>query len=87
MAIFLTGFIQFFLVFWWLMLIIYKVNAPQKLYNRFKYKFIDKITSCEFCMESHLACLLAIPLAYYYQDPKLLLYGIMTASLSNILKK
>lgn len=84
---FLTHFIVFFLIFWWFMLIIYKVNAPQKLYNRFKYTFIDKLTSCEFCMESHIACLLAIPLVFYYQDPKLLLCGIMSASLSNILKK
>jgi len=85
--IFLIQFVQFFLVFWWVMLIIYKINLPQKLYNRFKYKFIDKLTSCEFCMESHLACLLAIPLALYYLNPKLLLFGIMSASLSNILKR
>ena len=84
---FLTDFIIFFLVFWWVMLIIYKVNAPEKLYNRFKNKFIDQLTSCEFCMESHIACLLAIPLAFYLLDLKFLLFGIMSASLSNILKK
>ena len=84
---FIIHFVQFFLLFSWLMLIIYKINLPPKLYNRFKYKFIDKLTSCEFCMESHLACLLAIPLAICYQDPKLLLCGFMAAALSNILKK
>ena len=83
----LTEFICFFLFFWWLMLIIYKVNLPTKLYNRFSTKFIDELTNCEFCMESHTATLLAIILAVIEQNHLLLLYAPMSAALSNLIKR
>jgi len=84
---YIIEFIVFFLVFWWLMLIMYRQNIPVRLYNRFKYKLIDKLTNCEFCMESQTATALAIILALHYQDHLILLYGPMSAALSNILKK
>ena len=83
----IIDFICFFLFFWWLMLIIYKVNLPTKLYNRFSTKFIDELTNCEFCMESHTATLLAIILAVIEQNHLLLLYAPMSAALSNLLKR
>jgi len=84
---YLIEFIVFFLVFWWLMCIMYKLNIPVKLYNKFNNTFIDKLTNCEFCMESHSATLLAIIMAVHHQDHLILLYGPMSAALSNILKK
>jgi hypothetical protein len=84
---FLTEFLVFFLVFWWLMLIMYKQSIPVRLYNKFKYKIIDKLTNCDFCMESHTATALAIILALHHQNHLILLYGPMSAALSNILKK
>lgn len=87
MDISILDFICFFLFFWWLMLIIYKVNLPTKLYNRFSTKFIDELTNCEFCMESHTATLLAIILAVIEQNHLLLLYAPMSAALSNLIKR
>ncbi len=87
MDISIIDFICFFLFFWWLMLIIYKVNLPTKLYNRFSTKFIDELTNCEFCMESHTATLLAIILAVIEQNHLLLLYAPMSAALSNLIKR
>jgi hypothetical protein len=84
---FLTEFIVFFLGFWWFMLILYKLNMPIKLYNKFNNTFLDKLTNCEFCMESHLATALAIILALHHQNYLILLYGPMSAALSNIIKK
>ena len=69
------------------MLIIYKVNLPTKLYNRFSTKFIDELTNCEFCMESHTATLLAIILAVIEQNHLLILYAPMSAALSNLIKR
>ena len=75
----MTHFLYFFLFFWWIMLIIYKLELPIKLYNRFSTKFIDELTNCEFCMESHTATLLAIILAIYDQNHLILLYAPMSA--------
>lgn len=83
----IVQFIGFFLIFWWLMLIIYKINLPVKLYNRYRTKFIDQLTNCEFCMESHTATLLAIILAVIDQNHLVIFFGPMAAALSNLLKR
>ena len=80
-------FIKFFLFFWWVMIILYKNNIPQKFYNKFKYKLIDKLTNCEFCMESHIGTFLSIGLVFLYSDLNYLFFGFMAAALSNILKR
>ena len=83
----MIDFIVFFLFFWWIMLIFYKLELPIKIYNKSKREFIDQLTSCEFCMESHMATILAIILAVIQQDYTVILYAPMSAALINILKK
>lgn len=83
----MTIFIFFFLLFWWFMLIFYKVNAPVKIYNRFQYKFIDDLTNCEFCQESHIGTFFAVLLFLYCGEYFVLTFGFMSAALSNLLKK
>jgi len=86
-VLFLNEFVVFFLVFWCLMLIMYKQSIPVRMYNKFSYNFIDKLTNCEFCMEFHTSTALAIILALHDQNHLILLYGPMSAALSNILNK
>ena len=80
-------FIKFYLIFWWIMLLIYKHELHIKFYNKFKYKFIDKLTSCEYCMETHIATFLGLLYAFLIMNPYVAIYGIMASALSNILKK
>lgn len=83
----ILDFIYFFLLFWWFMLIFYKLDAPVKIYNRFSNKFIDDLTNCEFCLESHIGTVFALLLFLYCGDYFVLTFGYMAASLSNLLKK
>ena len=78
---------MFFLLFWWFMLIFYKLNIPVKFYNRFPSTFTDRLTNCEFCQESHIGTLFALILFLYCGDYIVLTFGFMSASLSNLLKR
>jgi hypothetical protein len=69
------------------MFIYYKNNFPVKIYNKIKHPFIDRLTDCEFCQESHISTFLSILYYLYCDNEIVLLYGFMSASLSNILKK
>ena len=83
----LNDLLIFYLVFHWIMCIFYKLNVHLKLYDLITTKFIDELTSCEFCMETHVANLMAICLFVYSGDYWHLLFGILSASISNIIKR
>jgi hypothetical protein len=83
----MNDFIAFFLLFKWFMLVYYKTGIPVKLYNIFQNKFIDQLTECEFCQESHISTIMCFFYYLYCGDEIVLFYGFMSASLSNILKK
>jgi len=80
-------FITWFLLFWWLMLVYYKLNLNIKIYNLLPYKFIDDLTNCEFCQESHIGTILSACLYVYTGDYYFFLYGFMFSALSNLLKE
>ena len=69
------------------MLFVYKHELHNRLYNRFKYPIIDKLTSCEYCIETHIGTALALIYGLSIMNINVVIYGIMAAGLSNILKK
>ena len=69
------------------MILFYKWDMPVLIYNALPYKFIDKLTNCEFCMENHLACIVAVCWYYQFNDLIILLFGVMAAALSHTLKE
>ncbi len=90
-------FLSFFLLFWWAMQIFYKLTGLRDggsallekaagIKNKYLGDFIYSLLQCELCMESHLGALLALPLAYYMEQPELFFFGYMSAGLSHIIK-
>ena len=69
------------------MVIFYKWSIPERLYNIFPLSFVDRLTNCEFCLESHIGTLFSVFLFAYSGEYVVLTYGIMSASLSNLIKK
>lgn len=84
-------FIQFFLVFYYVCIIAYKLEVPNKIKKLQKTPFLGRffyeLSQCEFCMENHLAFALAIWISYYFFDWSMLIYAPMSAALSQIIKR
>ena len=81
------NFIAYFLVYYWAILLIYRLNLPTKLYNLLPNAFIDELTNCEFCIESHVSLVFALFFYYFSGDNSAILYYFMCPALSNILKR
>ena len=82
-------FIVFFLFFWWVRIILFKYELPikiQALAAKKRSKFLNDLSECEFCIENHIACIIAVGFCFYCQDYIYLTYGPMSAALSNIIK-
>jgi hypothetical protein len=83
----MPDFIIYYLIWWYIIILFYRLQMPVHMYNKIPNKFTDKLTNCEFCMESHLS--LAFALIYYYfsKDINAVFYYFMCPALSNILKR
>ena len=89
-------FFTFYLMFWWVMSILYKDNlAPNKLekigiwigHRNILGRFFIGVSECNFCLENHVACIMAACYSYYLWDYHYLIWGMLCASLSSILRK
>lgn len=90
--------IVFYLLFWWLIQIFYKVTSLDqedcKIKNfvrRIKAKrtgdFLSALVDCQLCMESHIGFVISISIAYFYNDWRLIVLGYSAAGLNNIIKR
>lgn len=84
-------FLSFFLAYYYVLILFYKWDAPAiiKLGQKIPLvgRFFYDLSSCEFCMENHLAFLFAIPIYIYTGNLVVLLFAIMATALSQLLKR
>lgn len=85
-------FATFYLMFWWVMSILYKdnlaVNNIEKLGNWIGHKtifgkFFLGVSECNFCLENHIASIMAVCYSYYLFDYHYLIWGILCASINS----
>lgn len=90
--------IFFYLLFWWLIQIFYKIteldqeDCKIKTYvRRIKQKqigdFLSNLVDCQLCMESHIGFLISIFLVYNYCNYEYILLGYSAAGFNNIVKR
>ena len=95
-------FIIFYLLFWWVMSILTKDNwIPNKLENIgnwFKKNSLLSnlflgVSECKFCLENHVASLMAVGYFFYLYNPSYpidyyyLIWGFMCASINSWLRE
>lgn len=83
-------FLAFFLVHWAVLIVWYKYNMTKRLEdysNEKENKFLYELSTCEFCVEHHLAVpLMGVLFLIFEPDWVYLIYPLMSSALSNILK-
>lgn len=94
----LSELIIFYLFFWWLIQVFYKITSLDQedckiktFVRNIKAKrtgdFLSSLVDCQLCMESHIGFLISLFIFYNYCNYEYLLLGYSAAGLNNIIKR